>query len=92
MARLVSTNPATGAVLGEVEISTPADIAAAIAAVRENQPAWCRQGIDGRAAAIRRLTALFTRERAALSAIMTLSLVIPMKEGFLNRIVRKESN
>ena len=37
---IVDTNPATGAVIQRVRVSTPSDIDAAVAAARTAQPSW----------------------------------------------------
>lgn len=47
-ATLTSFNPATGEVLGEVPVSTPAQVRAAVAAARKAAPGWAALGAEGR--------------------------------------------
>jgi acyl-CoA reductase-like NAD-dependent aldehyde dehydrogenase len=43
------TNPADGSVIADVPVDGPAEVAATVARVRANQPAWEALGIQGRA-------------------------------------------
>jgi len=48
------TNPATGALLAELTVDTPADIGRKVAVARAAQPAWARTPLGERAAALAR--------------------------------------
>src|SRR4051794_6244829 len=41
-------NPATGGVVGSVDVTTPEEVAAAVARVRANQSEWEALGVEGR--------------------------------------------
>ena len=43
------TNPADGSAIASVPLDGPAEVAATVARVRANQPAWEELGIKGRA-------------------------------------------
>ncbi len=65
---LVSTNPARNYdVLGEVMVSTPNDVADAVAKARAAQPAWQSLGISGRVAILKKLVDVFRKQKDALS-------------------------
>ncbi|HSP97043.1 MAG TPA: aldehyde dehydrogenase family protein [Candidatus Dormibacteraeota bacterium] len=51
---LTITNPATGAVIAELETDTPASIAARVVRARAAQPAWAAMPVGERVAALRR--------------------------------------
>jgi benzaldehyde dehydrogenase (NAD) len=61
---LDSTEPATGAVLGQVGQADATDVAAATARAAEAQPSWAEQTGPARAALIRRAAAILSDNRA----------------------------
>ncbi|MCB9987487.1 MAG: aldehyde dehydrogenase [Rhodospirillales bacterium] len=79
-ATLVSTNPACDyAVLGEVAVSTPADIAAAVQKARAAQPGWQALGVDGRLKAISRLVAAIENHAEDLIQATAQEMGMPVK-------------
>ncbi len=69
-ATLISTNPAKGYdVLGEVAVTKPSEIVAAVARARDSQPAWQGLGVTKRIEILKRLVGVFRKQRAALALI-----------------------
>ena len=52
--RLRLSSPLTGAPIGEIAVSTAAEVRDAVARARRAQPAWEARGLAGRAAIMRR--------------------------------------
>ena len=69
-ATLPIENPATGAILGEVGLSTAADVDRAVAAAKAAFPAWSATPVDKRVAPLFRLAALLRDRREALTRIL----------------------
>lgn len=65
---LVSTNPSRNyEILGEVAVSTPAEVTAAVANARAAQPGWQALGVQGRAAILEKLVQVFKSKKDAFS-------------------------
>ncbi|MDR3448635.1 MAG: aldehyde dehydrogenase family protein [Alphaproteobacteria bacterium] len=68
---LRSVNPATGQTIGEVAVSTPEQITAAVAAAHRAQPAWRALGVAGRVAVLRALHDDMQAHREELAHLVT---------------------
>jgi len=66
-ASLAIENPSTGATLGEVPLSTAADVDRAVAAAKAAYPGWAATPVDKRVAPLFRLAALMRERREALT-------------------------
>jgi len=77
--KLQSINPATNEVLGEVPVSSPEEIRAAVAAARKAQPEWQALGTEGRVEVLRRLADDFTAHRDKLARLITLEMGRPLE-------------
>jgi succinate-semialdehyde dehydrogenase/glutarate-semialdehyde dehydrogenase len=71
MPQLASLDPATGEVVGAVEVTPVEDIATIVARARAAQPAWAALGVTGRAERLAPLAERFTAREAELARLMT---------------------
>ncbi len=81
MDTLESYNPATGEVVGEVEITPPDQIDALVARARAAQPTWEALGLEGRASVLKRAGAIFAERAQAHAELMTREMGKPLKES-----------
>ncbi len=77
---LISTNPATGEVLAEIEVDGPREIAAAVAQARAAQPAWARLTGAERGRILRRAAELLRARNAELAELETRDTGKPIQE------------
>jgi malonate-semialdehyde dehydrogenase (acetylating)/methylmalonate-semialdehyde dehydrogenase len=63
-------NPATGATLGEVPLSTAADVDRAVAAAKAAFPGWAATPVDKRVAPLFKLAAILRERREPLTRIL----------------------
>jgi acyl-CoA reductase-like NAD-dependent aldehyde dehydrogenase len=66
--RIAVENPATGEVIGHVDVMDAARVAALVERAREAQPAWQSRGFEGRADLLRELRAWFVANRKRVIA------------------------
>ena len=78
--RFASINPATGEVLGHVEIAGPAAVDAAVAAADAAQRRWAAVPGAERARILRRAAALLRERNDELAALETLDTGKPIQE------------
>jgi succinate-semialdehyde dehydrogenase / glutarate-semialdehyde dehydrogenase len=65
---LVSTNPSRNyEILGEVAVTTPGEVSAAVTKARTTQPGWEALGVKGRVAILERLVRVFKNRKVAFS-------------------------
>jgi len=76
--KLKSVNPATGEVIGEVPVSTLAEVEAAITMARKAQPVWQALGVEGRIAALRKLHDDFKTHGEELAALVAREMGSPI--------------
>jgi succinate-semialdehyde dehydrogenase/glutarate-semialdehyde dehydrogenase len=81
MERLKSLDPATGQVVGEVEVTPVEDIPAIVALARAAQPAWDALGLGGRAEVLRKAIPIFAERAQQHGALITAEMGKPIKEG-----------
>lgn len=80
MSQLVSKNPATDDVVGQVDITAVADIPAVVARARAAQPAWEELGFAGRADCLRRAAERLAAKADELGRLGTLEMGKPLRE------------
>lgn len=79
---LVSTSPARNfAPLGEIPMSTPAEVGAKLAAARQAFPAWAALSVAERASYLARLRDQFIERRAELAELMSLEMGMPITQS-----------
>ena len=78
---LVSHDPATGDVVGTVRVTPVGEVPGVVAAARAAQPAWEALGHDGRAALLRRASALFGDRVDELARLITREMGKPLAEA-----------
>ncbi len=81
MTQLAITNPATGAVITQVDTDTMPSVSAKAAAARAAQPAWAALPVSDRADCIRRFRAALVAELDALAAVTTSETGKPIKQS-----------
>ena len=68
---IVDTNPATGAVIQRVRVSTPAEIDAAVAAARTAQPLWNARSLHERTELVKKACSALAGKRQQLAKLIT---------------------
>lgn len=71
MAKLVSTNPANGEKVGEVTVSTSADVVRAVENAERAFPSWRRLSVAGRVAYIKRFRNILADHKEELAILTT---------------------
>ena len=74
-------NPATGALVAELEEDTPASVAAAYARARQAQPAWAARPLAERIDAAGRFRDLVTKHHRELALTLTREMGKPVKQA-----------
>ncbi|MFI6350217.1 aldehyde dehydrogenase family protein [Streptomyces sp. NPDC050560] len=72
-------DPSTGALLTEIPVACAADVAAAVAAARDAQPAWEALGVAGRSACFGRFADLLIENRERLAMLDAIDCGNPVK-------------
>jgi succinate-semialdehyde dehydrogenase/glutarate-semialdehyde dehydrogenase len=81
METLRSFDPATGEVVGEVPVTPPGQVQAAVDRARAAQPAWAALGLDGRARILARAAAILEERSDAHAELITREMGKPLKES-----------
>ena len=68
---ILDTNPATGAVIQRVRVSTNAEVDAAVAAARTAQPAWNARSLHERTELVKKACAALAGKRQQLAKLIT---------------------
>ena len=68
---IVDTNPATGAVIQRVRVSTPSEIDAAVAAARTAQPSWNARPLHERTELVKQACSALAGKRQQLAKLIT---------------------
>lgn len=84
--KLVSVNPATGEVLGEVPVNTPEEVRAAVARAREAQRAWSAVPLRERAQRILAFRNLFIERCDELVDLISMETGKPRQEALLAEV------
>ena len=68
---IIDTNPATGAVIQRVRVSTASDVDAAVAAARTAQPLWNARSLQERTELVKQACAALAGKRQHLAKLIT---------------------
>ncbi|ONM48613.1 aldehyde dehydrogenase family protein [Nocardia donostiensis] len=85
--RLELRNPATREPVGEIEVSTADDVAAAVARARAAQPAWAARPVSERAAIVRRAVSVLIARRDEIVATVQAETGKPRAEALAIELV-----
>src|SRR5580700_4447426 len=85
--KVVSTNPATGEILRELECASDGDVHAAVAKARASQPSWQALSVENRVAVLRRFQGLLQEDKSAVSALITQEAGKPYVEALLTEVM-----
>jgi acyl-CoA reductase-like NAD-dependent aldehyde dehydrogenase len=84
---LVSRDPGTGAILGELECAHTAAVSAAVSRARAAQPAWAALGVRRRIAILRRFQAELHRRKSEIAAAITREAGKPVAEALVTEVL-----
>lgn len=86
-ATIVSTNPATGEVLGELACAAPEDVHAAVARARTAQPNWQATPVPERVAVLRRFQQLLSERRNEVASLICREAGKPAAEALATEVL-----
>ena len=86
-ATIVSTNPATGEVLGELACSTPDEVRNMVLRARAAQPAWQATSVRQRIRILRRFQRLLTERRDQVARLICRETGKPMAEALATEVL-----
>jgi acyl-CoA reductase-like NAD-dependent aldehyde dehydrogenase len=87
IARIVSVNPATGEVLGELDSAGPTDVHAAVARARAAQPDWEAWGIRNRVRILRRFQQILLACKSDIARRITQESGKPVVEALVTEVL-----
>jgi acyl-CoA reductase-like NAD-dependent aldehyde dehydrogenase len=79
--RIVSRDPRTGEVVGELPVTSPREVRLAVGRAREVQPAWAETPFEERAAALERARPLLEAAAEELASLARREMGKPTREG-----------
>lgn len=79
--KLVSTNPSTNEVLGEVEVTTREEIDAKVKSARQAQKSWKESGIEGRNKILRNFFDLIEKNKQELAELQSTEMGMTISEA-----------
>src|SRR5258708_5165851 len=85
--KVVSTNPATGEVLREIESATPQEVQDAVARARAAQPAWQAIGVRKRLEIVSKFQQLLNDRKQQVAHVITSEAGKPVAEALLTEIL-----
>ncbi len=85
--RIVSVNPATGEILGELDSAGPAEVRAAVARARAAQPEWNAWGIRNRVRVLRRFQQILLARKTGVARRITQEAGKPVAEALLTEVL-----
>ncbi|HYH00545.1 MAG TPA: aldehyde dehydrogenase family protein [Terriglobales bacterium] len=85
--RLISRNPATGEVLGEVPFATQSDVHQAVERARAAQPGWAATHVRERVAIFKKFQRLLTDHKAAVATLITREAGKPYVEALSTEVL-----
>lgn len=80
-------NPATGVKFGEVKITTPAEVAAAVSEMRESFPAWSSKSVAERIRILRKFQALLIEQRDEITSVLNQDCGKSRQDGLIELFV-----
>jgi acyl-CoA reductase-like NAD-dependent aldehyde dehydrogenase len=84
---IISTNPATGDVLGEISCATPDDVHAAVARAKAGQPQWQATPLRDRVAILRRFQQLLNEQRNEVARLICREAGKPTAEALATEVL-----
>jgi acyl-CoA reductase-like NAD-dependent aldehyde dehydrogenase len=87
VSRLISVNPATGEVLGEVDSAGPTEVRAAVARARAAQPDWHARGTRNRVEILRRFQQTLLARKSDIARHITREAGKPQVEALLTEVL-----
>ncbi len=87
ISRVVSVNPATGEVLGELDSAGPTEVRAAVALARAAQPDWHAWGIRNRVRMLRRFQQILLAHKTDIASRITREAGKPAVEALLTEVL-----
>jgi acyl-CoA reductase-like NAD-dependent aldehyde dehydrogenase len=85
--KVVSTNPATGEVLKELDSASGRDVQAAVSRARSAQPAWEALTIGNRTAILRKFQRLLHEDKSDVATLITREAGKPYVEALLTEVL-----
>src|ERR1700691_6818488 len=83
ISRVISVNPATGEVLGELDSAGPTEVRAAVDGARAAQPVWHAWGIRNRVRMLRRFQQILLARKTDIASRITREAGKPAVEALL---------
>src|SRR6202795_4064880 len=87
VSRIASVNPATGEVLGELDIAGPTEVRAAVARARAAQPDWNAWGIRNRVRVLRRFQQILLAHKIDIARRITREAGKPSVEALVTEVL-----
>jgi succinate-semialdehyde dehydrogenase/glutarate-semialdehyde dehydrogenase len=84
---IISTNPATGEKLGELNCATPEEVHEAVRRARQAQPAWQATPVNERAAVLKRFQRRLSEQRERLAMLISREAGKPTVEALTTEIL-----
>jgi len=84
--KIISRNPATGAVLRELDCASPAEVRAAVTSARAAQPAWAELGIGRRLGVLRKFQHRLHERKVEVARLITQEAGKPYVEALLTEV------
>ena len=85
--KVVSTNPATGEVLAEIESATDAEVQLAVSRARAAQPQWSAVAVGKRIAVLREFQRCLHRQKTEVGQLITREAGKPYVEALLTEVL-----
>jgi len=86
-ATIITTNPASGEVLGELACASPEDVHAAVARARAAQPQWQATPVSGRIAVLQRFQRLLSERRDEIAQLICREAGKPVAEALTTEVL-----
>lgn len=80
-------NPATGELIGELEISTPEEVGAAVARAAAAQPAWAERNVRERIRVLRQFIRLLHERKSEMARLITREAGKPYVEALFTEVI-----
>jgi acyl-CoA reductase-like NAD-dependent aldehyde dehydrogenase len=87
VSKVVSTNPATGEVLGELECASAPEVQAAVRRAGGAQPSWDALGVERRIAILRRFQRILHAQKSEVATLITKEAGKPYVEALLTEVL-----
>ena len=85
--KIISVNPATGAVLRELECASDADVTVTVERARSAQPSWSELGVRRRVDVLRRFQAALHAKKSEIAAAITREAGKPLAEALVTEVL-----